>query len=149
MSLKFVGEVHRNFGNAFKVVRKIDDETFTPFFEYFLKGGGGGTELPENPTQEFLKKIVKTKITYRIYEKARLRHRRLARTICPPEKIYLAGFHLWKDEGYARERLEALIAGSYLGLTLIRCSWSQPIAADNETVVVKSFTPLEEIVVQF
>jgi hypothetical protein len=149
MSLKFIGKVGRNFGYGFKVVRRIDDNTFAPYFEYFLRGGGGPTVLPDNPTPEFMRRIVKTKITYRMYEKARLRHRRLTRTMVPPVKIYLAGFHLWKDLDYAKERLEVLkIFSPELDLALVKCSWSQPIAADDDTVVVKSFTPLEEIITQ-
>ena len=146
MSINYAGKPSRNMGYGYKVVRKIDDETYAPYFEYFLRGGGGGTVVPDNPTPEFLKLIVKTKITYRIYEKARLRHRRLSRTMLPPEQIYLAGFHLWKDIDHAHERLEALQAYSpELVLVVVKCSWSQPIAADDDTVVVKSFTPLEEL----
>jgi hypothetical protein len=146
MSIKFISKLNRGFGYGYKVVRKIDEETYTPYFEYFLRGGGGGTVVPENPTPDFLKRIVKTKITYRFYEKARLRHRRLARTSIPPEQIYLAGFHLWRDADYAHERLLALQAfNPELNLVLIKCSWSLPVAADDETVVVKSFTPLEEL----
>jgi hypothetical protein len=146
MSIKFAGKPSRGFGYGYKVVRKVDDDTFAPYFEYFLRGGGGGTVVPENPTSDFLKCIVKTKITYRFYEKARLRHRRLTRTTIPPEQIYLAGFHLWKDVDFAQERLLALQTYSpELNLVLVKCSWSQPIAADDETVVVKSFTPLVEL----
>ena len=146
MSLKFIGRINRGSGYGYKVVRKIEEETYSSFFEYFLRGGGGGTVIPENPNPEFLKRLVKTKIVYRIYEKTRLRHRRLTRTIRIPEQIYLAGFHLWKDKDYAQERLLALqISCPELSLVLIKCSWSQPIAADDETVVVKSFTPLVEL----
>ena len=146
MSLKFIGRPGRGSGYGYKVVRKIEDETYTSFFEYFLRGGGGGTIVPENSSSEFLKRLVKTKIVYRIYEKAQLRHRRLARTLYLPENIYLAGFHLWKDKDYAQERLLALqVSCPELNLVLIKCSWSQPIAADDETVVVKSFTPQVEL----
>lgn len=146
MSINFIGKVNRGSGYGYKVVRKIDENTYAPYFEYFLRGGGGGTIVPENPSPEFLKRLVKTKITYQIYEKARLRHRRLSRTMHQPEQIYLAGFHLWKDIGYAYERLQVLQSvNPELDLVLVKCSWSQPIAADDETVVVKSFTPLVEL----
>jgi hypothetical protein len=146
MSINFIGKIGRGFGYGYKVVRKIGEETYAPYFEYFLRGGGGGTVVPENSTPDFLRRLVKTKITYRIHEKARLRHRRLTRTMHQPEQIYLAGFHLWKDIDYAQERLQQLKTFSpELELVVVKCSWSQPIAADDETVVVKSFTPLVEL----
>src|SRR5574340_661170 len=136
MSIKFISKFNKGSGYGYKVVRKLDEETYAPYFEYFLRSGGGGTVVPQNPTPEFLKNIVKTKIIYRIYEKARLRHRRLTRTLLPPEQIYLAGFHLWKDESYTCERLFALrTASPELNLVMIKCSWSQLIAADDEIVV--------------
>ena len=146
MSLKFLSKITRSYGIGYKVVRKIDDETYAPYFEYFLKGGGGGTELPENPTADFLRSVVRVRVTYRIYERARLKHRRVARTMYLPEKLYFAGFHLWTNLQFTRERLEVLrVLNPELSLTILKCNWAYPIACDDKTVVVKSFTPVEEI----
>ncbi len=146
MSLKFLKKVFKPFGYGYKVVRKEADGVYHPFFEYFLRSGGGGTTVPTDASKDFMKMVVKVKVVYRSFEKTRLKHSRLAFTHCPPIRTYLAGFHLWLSVDYAKERLEALrVLNPELNLCIIKCTWSQPIARDDETVVVKSLVPLAEV----
>jgi hypothetical protein len=134
-------------GRGFKVVRKVADGEYVPFFYYFLKGGHGG--LPTDiPVPKLLKPVaVKTQTVYKSFMTTRVKCNSFAHAL--NQQVYPAGIHLWLDESYAIERFHALRAlDDDPRLTLVKFRWSNPVAFDKETVVVSVVRPIKEIKVQ-
>lgn len=148
MCLRFVQQEKAQRGVGFKVVRKIGEGLFKPYFDFFLKNGFGGTLVGFSEPPAAMREIVlKTQVVYRANEFTRVRHKRLARAL--NNQLFTAGIHLWLDEDYARERFRALkMLDNDPHLTLVKFRWSTPFARDNETIVVSRAMPVNEIEVE-
>lgn len=127
-------------GIGYKVVRKNDDGTYSPFYPYAAKNGDG---CCFNPYE--IKNYYKNRMVYRIDEQYVVKHRRFALTTTHDER-YPAGVHLYIDYKKAFWRLaEADQMGG--NFAVIKCKYEKALAIDrqNGVVVVKKITPIEEI----
>jgi hypothetical protein len=148
MCLKFVEQEKTQRGIGYKVVRKIEEGLYKPYFTYFLKSCGGGTLVGYTEAPVSMRdRVTKTQVTYASNEFTRVRHKRIAHA--NNNQLYTAGIHLWLDEVYAAERLRALrILDDDPNLVLVKFRWSGPLARDADTIVASRAMPVSEITIE-
>lgn len=148
MCLKFViTHSSSQHGSGFKVVRRMGEGVYAPYFSYFLKGGYGGLPPDEEPSNCLKLNAIRNRTVYKTHETTKIRPRYFARAL--NDQIYYAGIHLWINEMYARERLHALrVLDTDPNLVLVKFRWGGLIAHDDETVVATFATPIREVEVE-
>lgn len=139
MCLDRVEEVPESMreGQAIKYLRKNEDGSYNPEWEYFRVGSGGIF----NPEYYPISEIIKNEVVYRLGETYRVDHCHKCGFLYRQEK-YPAGVHLYleEDNDENKDYLEST------EMVRVLCEYKRAVAWDGEFVIVAmEVTPIREL----